>query len=77
MRALAERGADSRVGDAMHRDIQTADPAEPVEHALARLRSCGCNVLPVVRGRQLLGVLTMDNVGEYVMVQSALRGARV
>jgi Zn-dependent protease/predicted transcriptional regulator len=76
MRSLAERGAESLVGDAMHRDFQTADPTEPVEHALARLRSCGCNVLPVVRGRELLGVLTMDNVGEYVMVQSALRGVR-
>jgi Zn-dependent protease len=76
MKALAERGRDSLVAEAMHRDFQTADPAEPVEQALARLRSCGCNALPVVRGRELLGVLTMDNVGEYIMVQSALRGAR-
>jgi hypothetical protein len=30
----------------------------------------------VIRNGQLLGVLTMDNVGEYVMVQSALRGTK-
>jgi hypothetical protein len=32
--------------------------------------------MPVIRDGQLLGVLTMDNVGEYVMVQAALRGAK-
>jgi hypothetical protein len=28
----------------------------------------------VIEDGHLLGVLTMDNVGEYVMVQAALRG---
>jgi hypothetical protein len=32
--------------------------------------------MPVVRGRTLLGLLTLDNVGEYMMVRAALRGAR-
>ena len=40
--------------------------------ALARLQSCGCHAIPVVRDRQLLGMLTVDNVGEYVMIRSAL-----
>jgi hypothetical protein len=30
----------------------------------------------VLRDGKLLGVLTMDNVGEYVMVQAALRGEK-
>jgi hypothetical protein len=30
----------------------------------------------VIRDGHLLGVLTMDNVGEYIMVQVALRGTK-
>ena len=77
IRALAERGLTSAVGAVMQRDFRAAAPEEPVEEVLSRLESCGCHALPVVRGRQLLGVLTTENVGEFVMVQSALRGARI
>ena len=73
LRALAERGLQAPVTAAMHKDFQMAAVDEPVETALARLQGCGCQAIPVVRGRELLGVLTLDNVGEYMMVQAALR----
>jgi len=72
LQALAERGATGSVAEAMHRQFETATPDERAEEAIDRLRSCGCNAMPVVRGRELLGVLTLDNVGEYVMIRSAL-----
>lgn len=74
LKALAERGEQGVVGDVMDREFQEASPSESAEEVLARLKNCGCHSLPVVRGGELLGVLTMDNVGEYVMVQAALRG---
>jgi Zn-dependent protease/CBS domain-containing protein len=74
LKALAEHGDQARVGDVMHRDFQQAHPTESADVVLARLKSCGCHSLPVVRDGHLLGVLTMENVGEYVMVQAALRG---
>jgi Zn-dependent protease/CBS domain-containing protein len=76
LKALAEHGESALVGDVMERDFQQANPAEPADEALARLKACGCHSMPVVRDGQLLGVLTMDNVGEYVMVQAALRGTK-
>lgn len=76
LKALAERGDRASVGDVMDREFQQASSDEPADEVLARLRSCGCHSMPVVDNGQLLGVLTMDNVGEYVMVQAALRGAR-
>jgi CBS domain-containing protein len=76
LKALAERGEKTPVADVMDRDFQQAAPDEPAEEVLARLKACGCHSMPVVQNGRLLGVLTMDNVGEYVMVQAALRGTK-
>lgn len=74
LRALAERGPGAPVATAMQQDFRAASPDEPVEEVLTRLETCGCHAMPVIRGRELLGVLTTENVGEFVMVQTALRG---
>lgn len=75
LRGLSTRGMTAPIDELMHRDFQVAGPDEPVEHALARLKTCDCQALPVVRGRELLGVLTAENVGEFVMLREALNGA--
>jgi Zn-dependent protease/predicted transcriptional regulator len=77
IQALGRRPPSTAVAEVMHREFQIADPGEPVESALARLRSCGCQSLPVVRGRELLGLLTLENVGEYMMIQAAMHGREV
>lgn len=71
LRGLHESGADSLVGATMHRSFSVVAPDEPVDEVLAKLRECDCQALPVVRGRELLGVLNLENVGEYVMVRAA------
>lgn len=76
LEALTKRGDQARVGEVMDRNFQQATPSEPAEAVLARLKNCGCHSLPVLENGRLLGVLTMDNVGEYVMVQAALRGGK-
>ncbi len=77
LKALAERGEQTPVSEVMQREFEQATIAEDADVALARLQACGCKSMPVLRDGRLLGVLTMDNVGEYVMVQSALRRAKV
>jgi Zn-dependent protease/predicted transcriptional regulator len=74
LRALAERGPTAPVATAMQKDFRAAAPDEPVEEVLTRLQTCNCHAMPVVRGRELLGMLTMENIGEFVMVETALRG---
>ena len=71
LRGLRENGADSLVGAAMHRSFDVVAPDEPVDEVLAKLRECDCQALPVVRDRELLGVLNLENIGEYVMVRAA------
>ena len=70
--ALAGGGLTQRVEEVMLTDIQTADPGDMLDAAFRRLQECKCRVMPVVRGGAVLGLLTMDNVGELMSVQSAL-----
>jgi len=75
MTALAQRGLGAPVGEVMRREFQTADPAEMAETVFARLQACNCHSLPVVQSGQLVGILTAENVGEFLMIQSALSKA--
>jgi predicted transcriptional regulator len=73
LKVLASQGQEARVADAMERNFQTAEPSEMIETVFARLQACDCHTLPVIQGGHLKGILTMENVGEFLMLQSALR----
>ncbi len=75
LRALTQQGQAALVADVMRRDFQLVDPTEMLETAFARLEACDCHTLPVTRNGQLVGLVTMENVGEFIMIQAAL-GAR-
>jgi CBS domain-containing protein len=68
---LAQHGRDTPVGDAMQREFETVDAAEMLETSFRRLQSCQCHTLPVLRRGELVGLVTMDNVGEFVAIQAA------
>ncbi|MBI5384046.1 MAG: site-2 protease family protein [Verrucomicrobia bacterium] len=74
--ALKRRGETVPVGDVMRREFETADPAEMTDTVFARLQECECRSLPVVQHGQVVGIITSENVGEFLMVQAALRGER-
>lgn len=76
VRALAAGGTGAPVAGAMRREFAVAEPGERVEDALARLAGAGAEAMPVVRGRTLIGVLTRENVGEYLMIRNALQARR-
>ena len=76
LRTVAQQGSSGLVRDAMNRDFQTADSHDMLEKALALLQGRKCRSLPVVHDGRLVGMLTADNVGEFLMIQSALRHAQ-
>ena len=69
---LAKLGQDAPVADVMQRNVCSAQASEMVESVLARLQQDDCRVLPVTRGGELAGILTTENLGEYLLVQTAL-----
>lgn len=69
---LARHGRDGLVGETMEHTFGTATPKEPVEGALSRLRESKRGSLAVVDNHRLAGLLTVENVGEYIMIGAAL-----
>lgn len=75
MRALAQGGVETPVRNAMHRDFVVADSHEMLEQALAAMRAAKCRSAPVLHDGMLVGLLTMDHVGEFLLIHTALRQA--
>jgi CBS domain-containing protein len=70
LRALAAGRQADTVGDVMHRTFAATTPDEMLSTALARLQECRCRTLPVLRDGSLVGLLTMERLGEFVAAQS-------
>ncbi len=73
--ALAKREDDALVGTVMRADVPTAEREEMLNDALLRLQTTDVRTMPVLSGGRIVGLLTMENVGEYMSVRTALERA--
>ena len=67
------------VGEVMGPAAEVADEREMLEDVLLRMRENEQSSLPVVRQsydgkQQLVGLLTLENIGEFMMIRAAQRG---
>ncbi|GAB4420678.1 MAG: site-2 protease family protein [Anaerolineales bacterium] len=74
--ALSESGQHTPVVQVMRRDFAEIDSHDMVEAALTRLQENGSKTLPVMHNGQLVGLITPENITEYLMIRSALRTAK-
>ncbi len=75
--SLAGGRTDRRVDEVAKRSCGTAHPREMLEGVFRRMQENGCPAVPVVEADgSLVGMVTLENVGELAMVQAALSGAR-
>lgn len=72
--AMARPGPQTPVAEIMRRDFQVVDSHEMLELAFKRLQTCECHTMPVVHEERLVGLMTMDNMGEFLALQAS-RGA--
>lgn len=73
---LSEFGPDQQVASVMDREFDTAQPNEMLESVLARLSMSRNRSMPVMQDGKLAGLVTLDNLGEYLMIQKALHRRR-
>ncbi|MFB6274204.1 MAG: site-2 protease family protein [Salinibacter sp.] len=71
--ALSEHTRSTPVAEVADRDFLTTDPGAPLDEVFFQMNAQSCSTVPVVDGDQLVGLLTLENVGELIMVSSALQ----
>lgn len=76
IQGLSEQGESAPAGTIMRREFQALDPGEMLEAVFMRLQSSDLMTVPVVRNGSLVGLLTMDNVGEFMRIQAAMSEKR-
>ncbi len=74
--ALTQRGQNVAISAIMRSDPPAVDSYEMVESALMRIQESGIPALPVTHSGQLVGIVTAENITEYLMIRSALKASR-
>jgi len=59
------------VESAMRRNCSVVEVSEPLRRAFERMRQGECSTLPVLQEGRLVGLLTLENVSELLMVSEA------
>lgn len=70
--ALMSKGSDVTVGEVMNSDVCFLHPETSLTEAYSMMKTKGDNLYPVTDDGKLEGVLDLENIMEYVMVQNAL-----
>jgi CBS domain-containing protein len=73
MAALAQHGQSARVMDFIRKDLPPVDSHDMLENALLRLQESGARTLPVMHAGQFVGLITAENITEFLMIRSALK----
>jgi Zn-dependent protease len=74
IRGLSHRGANSTVSESMTTGVHPVPPTLGFQEALDRLRASKLPALPVVDGNgALVGLLTLDNITDLLLVRRARR----
>lgn len=72
MKALAQQPHSVRVEAIMQREFHTVDVGEMLETAIVRQQEYACHTLVVLHQAQFVGLVTSENLGEFLMIQAAL-----
>ena len=75
IKALSQHGQNTPVADVIRRNVPSVDSHEMVEMALMRLQESGAKTLPVMHRGRFVGLVTSENITEFLMIRSALNAA--
>lgn len=76
VRGLHAHGRDAIVAMVMRTDTPVLDGSHTPEYALQLLASSRAAAIPVLQDGRLVGLLTQENVMEYLMLRQAVHGDR-
>ena len=70
--ALSERGRDVPIQEVAREECFTAEADDNLDAVFQQMRSAQCTTVPVTEQGRIVGLLTMENVAELMMISSAL-----
>ena len=76
MAALQKSGPEAEIDGAVIPVQTVLSENDILRESLERMRQAELQSLPVFRDGQIVGLLTLENVGEFVMVRNATQGRR-
>jgi stage IV sporulation protein FB len=77
LKGLRTHGAGACVADIMRQDIPALDESDTLEHAVFERKAPELGLVPVTCGSRVVGMLTPENLGEYVAIRSALQSRQI
>jgi predicted transcriptional regulator len=72
VKALAEGRRDALVGGVMCRDCTGVNDTDLLTRTIEAMRQSECTTVPVLSQNQIVGLLTLENISEVIMVNAAL-----
>ncbi len=72
LKAISAGEQQAPVVTAMQSGFTAVNSFETLETAYEKLQACNCQTLPVTQEGKLVGLLTMDNLGEFMRIQAAV-----
>jgi Zn-dependent protease/predicted transcriptional regulator len=75
MMALAKEGRDRPATNFMKEKVPILQAGQLVMDVMSQLQDSDCQTLPVMKDGRLVGLLTSENIGELLMIRSALKTA--
>jgi Zn-dependent protease/CBS domain-containing protein len=73
--ALHEHGPAAPIAGAVQREVEPVEASAPLEEIFQRMQVEELPAVPVVEAGRLAGMMTMENIAEFLMVRAALEGA--
>ncbi|HLK40331.1 MAG TPA: site-2 protease family protein [Polyangiaceae bacterium] len=73
VRGLSADGGEASVASAMHRGFATAHPTDMLEGVLSGIQLPEAVPIVVVRDDAVVGIMTAENIGEFILMQGARR----
>jgi Zn-dependent protease len=73
--ALHEFGPGALVGRVMRKEFTTVTADQTLEQVYAAIQACGCSSLPVLESGRIVGLVTLEALGRYLVFAGAGSGA--
>ena len=74
--AIHEAGLDVRIGSVMDRDFVVSSPEEMLSDIYQKMLASKVGLSPIVDFGKLVGIITLESIGQFFMIASALKGEK-